>query len=241
MQEQESVLPGQEPWTPAACLHLLLSVLGWVALTGVALFMAGALVRSFLPPPVVARWQSPVTFIALEAVWLLVLSRYGRRGGVKPLWRGEELRDLRTWLLLGGAVSLCIGSSLLRIWLAEGSLGLSAADLAGLGPVQWGPAFAVLGATAGLAPIAEEWLFRGIIQEALSRHWGPGLSILVTSLVFGALHGLTDMWVIAGYGLVFGYLAHRRRSLTLPILVHACVNLVAMGVPLAMGYAMSGA
>ncbi|HYF92521.1 MAG TPA: CPBP family intramembrane glutamic endopeptidase [Symbiobacteriaceae bacterium] len=232
MLEREPLLPDREPWTPAASFVLLISILGWLALTGMILHVAGPLLRAFLPHAVIARWGSPVTFVVLEAVWLLLLRRHHRRRGVKPLWQGAELRSPVTWLLLLGAVSLCVGTSLLRFRLAEGSFGGGAAGLASLGPVQWGPSLMVLAAGAGLAPVTEEWLFRGILQEALTRRWGPWLSIPVTSLAFGALHGLASMWVVAAYGLVLGYLAHRRHSLTVPIIVHALINLLAMSIPL---------
>ena len=225
----------QDEWTLSTSLHLILAILGWQVLTVVGLLLVGGVFRVFLPEMLVIRWGGPVAFVTLELVWLLVLGHYRWRSGVKPLWQEEELRDWRFWCLLGAAVCLCVGANLTRLWLAEGSVRLSAGDLtAGLGPVSLGPSLAIIAAAVGLAPVAEEWFFRGVVQGALTRRWGAWLAIPVTALVFGALHGLSDIWVVAVYGLVFGLLAHRRHSLTLSILVHAAVNLVALGVPLAI-------
>lgn len=228
-------LPEVEPWTPATCFHLLLSILGWQVLVGLGLLISGLALRTVIDEALITLWGGRVVFVALELVWLYVLRQYRRRGGVKPLWQEEELSDGRFWLLLVGAVALCMGANLIRDWLAAGGLRLNLAGLAaGAGPVQWGPSLVEIGAAAGLAPIAEEWFFRGIVQGALTRRWGPWLAVPATALGFGVLHGRPDMWVVTVYGLVFGLLAHRRPSLTLPILVHVAVNLVALGVPIAL-------
>jgi membrane protease YdiL (CAAX protease family) len=231
------LLEGMEMWTLSACLHLTLAIVGWLAATLGGLFLLGYAARGLIPDTLIAQWRGPATFVLLELVWLTVLRRYARRGGVKPLFQDEELRDGRFWATLGLAVALCVGANLLHMGLVQGGLG---PDLStGPGPVQWGPSVAVLGAAVGLAPVAEEWFFRGILQGALGRRWGAHMAIPVTAVLFGALHGPRNMWVTTVYGLVFGWLAHRRSSLTLAILVHAAVNLIAMGVPLALQIAQS--
>lgn len=229
--------PPAPDWTLRACLHLALAILGWHAVTLAGLFVVGQAARDLLPDAFIARWSGPATFVALELVWLGVLRQYAWRAGVKPLFQDEELRDGRFWAGLGLALALCVGANLLHMGLVQGGLHPDLA--AGLGPVQWGPSAAVMGAAVGLAPVAEEWFFRGIIQGALTRRWGASLAISVTAVLFGALHGPANMWVVTVYGLVFGWLAHRRSSLTLAILAHAAVNLVALGVPLALQIAQS--
>lgn len=223
----------REDWSLSACLHLLLTILGWQVLAYLGLYLAGSVLEAFLPAGFLADWDWPLGFLTLEGVGLYILYRHRSRGGVKPLWCSEELRSVRTWLLLGAAVGLCVGANLLRIWLMEGGLHLHTGNLAAEpGPVRWGPTLAIIAAASVLAPVAEEWFFRGILQEALTRRWGPAVSIPATALLFGMLHGLSSMWVVTVYGLVFGLLAHQRNSLTLSVLVHVGVNLVALGVPL---------
>lgn len=234
MQDQPEPQPAASPpeWTLSACVQLGLAILGWHAVTLIGLFVLGYVARGLIPSGYIARWSGPATFVALEVVWLAVLRQYAWRGGVKPLFQDEELRDGRFWAILGVALALCVGANLLHMGLVQGGLRPDLA--AGLGPVQWGPSAAVMGAAVGLAPVAEEWFFRGIVQGALVRRWGASLAVPLTAVLFGALHGPRNMWVVTVYGLVFGWLAHRRSSLTLAILVHAAVNLVALGVPLAL-------
>ncbi|MDF2628484.1 MAG: family intrarane metalloprotease [Symbiobacteriaceae bacterium] len=238
MQDRPEPNPGPPPeWTLATCVHLTLAILGWYAVTLVGLFVLGHTARSVLPAAFVVRWMGPATFLALELVWLGVLRQYAWRGGVKPLFQDEELRDGRFWAALGAALALCEAANLLHMGLAQGGLRLDL--VAGLGPVQWGPSALVMGAAVGLVPVAEEWFFRGIVQGALTRRWGASVAVPVTAVLFGALHGPGNLWVTSVYGLVFGWLAHRRSSLTLAILVHAGVNLVALGLPLALQIARS--
>lgn len=77
-----------------------------------------------------------------------------------------------------------------------------------------------------LVPIAEELLFRGVIQTFLTRRWGAFWGILVSSLWFALMHVdialLAPLFVI---GLGLGYLRHRFQSLWGAVLLHAMNNL----------------
>ena len=44
--------------------------------------------------------------------------------------------------------------------------------------------------TVVVAPILEEILFRGILQESLTRKYGPWRGILIASAIFGIVHGI---------------------------------------------------
>lgn len=77
-----------------------------------------------------------------------------------------------------------------------------------------------------VAPITEEWLFRGILPHRWGLKWGLSRGLLASSVVFGLLHpnpvGLTV------FGLVMGLFYLQTRSLTLPVLAHALNNLLAL-------------
>lgn len=77
-----------------------------------------------------------------------------------------------------------------------------------------------------VAPITEEWLFRGILLHRWGLKWGLSRGLLASSGVFGLLHpnpvGLTV------FGLVMGLFYLQTRSLTLPVLAHALNNLLAL-------------
>jgi len=89
----------------------------------------------------------------------------------------------------------------------------------------------------GLAPVVEEWLFRGVIQQGLVAHLGPVAGIVTTALLFALGHGggglsaQSTVAVVAqifAIGLAFGYVRHATGSLFAAIALHAGVNALAV-------------
>jgi uncharacterized protein len=80
-----------------------------------------------------------------------------------------------------------------------------------------------------VAPFFEELLFRGIILRGLLARMSAGRAVVLSSLLFGAMHANIYQFVDAGaLGLVLGWLYVRFRS-TLPcIVLHAVTNALAM-------------
>lgn len=79
---------------------------------------------------------------------------------------------------------------------------------------------------AVIPAIAEEMIFRGIIQDALEKMiTNPHVAILVASIIFSAIHmqfeGFLPRVVL---GLVLGYLFYWTRNLWVPILAHLVNN-----------------
>ena len=78
-----------------------------------------------------------------------------------------------------------------------------------------------------MAPIFEEIVFRGIIQKGLiNKGMNPATAIIISSVVFGLVHG--NPWQFVGavlLGCVLGLVYHKTKSLLLPILLHAFNNL----------------
>lgn len=82
------------------------------------------------------------------------------------------------------------------------------------------------------APVVEELLFRGMLLSRLIRSMRPGWAVLAQAVLFAAIHLLDPSAVAALPGLVIigavlGYAAIRTGSLSLPITLHAGVNLTA--------------
>ncbi len=81
-----------------------------------------------------------------------------------------------------------------------------------------------------VAPITEEWLFRGFILQRWSVKWNLPVALVVSSILFGCLHsnpiGLTM------FGLVMGVLYVKTRSLVVAIGAHGFNNAIAFGLPL---------
>jgi len=78
------------------------------------------------------------------------------------------------------------------------------------------------------APILEEIVFRGILQKSLvKKGLKPSYAILISSFIFGAVHGYP--WQLVGaflLGIVLGTVYEKTKSLLMPILLHAFNNLI---------------
>lgn len=84
--------------------------------------------------------------------------------------------------------------------------------------------------TAGvMAPILEEWLFRGVIQPPAVEKFGAFRGILLSAAIFGLIHFI-PMQVINAFvvGIIIGYLFYKTRSLVPVILLHALNNGVSL-------------
>lgn len=87
-----------------------------------------------------------------------------------------------------------------------------------------------------LAPLAEELLFRGLLQNWLAQHLGRMKGIILTSIVFALFHfsmshGVSNFTLLLSLGVFSYYLGHiyeRQRSLLSPILLHATFNLISV-------------
>lgn len=76
-----------------------------------------------------------------------------------------------------------------------------------------------------IGPVIEEVLFRGLLLRIWIKKWRLIKSVVLSSLVFGALHADPIGACAFGIGMCILYL--RTQSLYLPILCHAANNLVA--------------
>lgn len=78
---------------------------------------------------------------------------------------------------------------------------------------------------AAVVPVAEEVLFRGVIQGSLAERWGGPSAVLATSLLFALIHGQpAALPVLFTAGLVLGLARQVSGSLYPCILAHAVYN-----------------
>lgn len=81
-----------------------------------------------------------------------------------------------------------------------------------------------------VAPITEEFIFRGIILQRWTTKWGISAGLLSSSLLFGCLHanpiGLSLLGIILGVSYI------KTRSLIVPIAFHALNNMLAVSAQL---------
>ncbi|SFE47609.1 hypothetical protein SAMN05216238_11815 [Lentibacillus persicus] len=95
------------------------------------------------------------------------------------------------------------------------------------------PAFMIV--TAIIAPILEEIIFRKIIFGQLYKRWNFFISALLSSLVFGIIHGEPEhILIYSGIGFVFAFLYVKTKRIIVPIIVHMAMNSISVIVQLAL-------
>ena len=142
----------------------------------------------------------------------------------RPL-RGAALR----WTLIAMPVLLTLFWALQQVYLR----------LVPVPPESFTPFQAVTSSAAGrltlalmavgVAPVLEEFVFRGLIQRGLERRWGVAGGILGAAALFAAMHALP--WVFPLHlflGLAFGFAVYASRSIWTGVLLHAANNTVAL-------------
>ena len=181
-----------------------------------------------------------VVFKAAGGLFLPVLA--GSVLGVfLPLWGISQLRrlqrvrdfalDLPPWQIGLASGLMALTSLVPTAMLAEISIRLVPADPESLqfmydhlptGPVE--VLLAVL-AVVILAPLAEELIFRGLLHRLTAGIWGPVAASVISSLVFGILHG--EPWILfglIGVGLVLAFVYETTGSITACWITHAVHN-----------------
>lgn len=75
-----------------------------------------------------------------------------------------------------------------------------------------------------IAPVFEEFMFRGVILHAL-KPYGSGLSIFVSGILFGIFHGnFQQCFYTAAAGIALGYIANVTGSIFPTTIIHAIMN-----------------
>jgi hypothetical protein len=99
------------------------------------------------------------------------------------------------------------------------------------GAIQWRTAVAVFFAASFVAPIAEEFFFRGLLYTAIRDRFGFWFAAAVSSTLFGFIHaGIYNVPPIIFLGFVFAYIYERTRTLVAPIVAHAIYNTISLAV-----------
>lgn len=79
-----------------------------------------------------------------------------------------------------------------------------------------------------IAPIFEEYIFRGRLYNMLGAMLQPSQAAVISSLIFGLVH-LQPLVVIEGFvvGILLSYFYIKCRSIVAPIILHSLYNIVA--------------
>lgn len=225
MSTSTSTQPQTQAVAPA--WHTALVVLIMLGLSGLSAYSKG-LVSVGNTRNQISRY---ITSIAME--WLML----------GFIWLGLRLRNQRMRILLGenwGGVRQIVrdlGIGVLFLIVANLVLGLishllkAVPNAATLGLLPHTPAqiavFSLLTVTAG---ICEEMIFRGYLQRQFSVFFrNAAAGVVLQGIMFGASHGYQTpkfMLIILVYGVMFGMLAHSRRSLRPGMFAHFLQDLI---------------
>jgi membrane protease YdiL (CAAX protease family) len=188
-----------------------------------SLTMGGAVF--FLPPP----WGLLLTLLVFAGVlhhYLLPLEEHGRPGALalRPI-----PASARRWVIVSVPVMLGLlwGASEVYMSLVP----VPAEALNPFAPLLRDPLgrLTVVVLAIGVAPVIEEFFFRGLIQGSLERAFGGVVAIGVTSALFAAVHML--VWVFPLHfllGVIFGWVVYTTRSIWAGVLLHAANNVAAV-------------
>lgn len=174
----------------------------------------------------------PVVFIVARRWWKATPAEFGVRLPEPGSWRWF----VKFALFLGAAYA-AVGLCLVLIYRGEAAR-LSAGAMYWLrnaGVASW--CFRAL----VVAPLAEELVFRGVLYGAIRRRLRAGPAVLLSAVVFAAMHpvwiaGLLLPWTQFLGGLIFAWSYERTRSLALPVLLHVVGNLGVLSMRLALAY-----
>jgi len=78
-----------------------------------------------------------------------------------------------------------------------------------------------------VAPVAEEFVYRGVLMMTLLKEIGIIGALVLSSAIFAVVHLPTEPQAVISLfllGMALGYIAYRTRSLLAPIIAHALFN-----------------
>ncbi len=83
-----------------------------------------------------------------------------------------------------------------------------------------------------VAPLAEEFMFRVILQGWLQTRLSAGQAIMIVALLFSGVHQWPDPLPLLPLALILGYIYYRRHSLLTVYVLHALFNLSNLAIAL---------
>lgn len=80
-----------------------------------------------------------------------------------------------------------------------------------------------------ITPIAEEFLFRGVIYKRLRNYLKPAMAIFWSALLFGVYHGNVVQLIYAFVcGVMLAWAYEKFGTIKAPILAHICMNITSL-------------
>jgi membrane protease YdiL (CAAX protease family) len=186
--------------------------------------------------PQLSVFQSFTGLALIVTVALAVIHLYLLRTGFSDEpERAEELRlrplrgDALHWVAVAAPVLLLFSWSLGEVYVRLVPIPPEALDpfSALFDNARGRLMLAVL--AVGIAPLLEEFFFRGVIQRPLERRWGLVWGVAGSSVLFAVVHFMP--WIFPLHlilGAIFGFVVVATRSIWAGVILHAANNAVAL-------------
>jgi membrane protease YdiL (CAAX protease family) len=221
----------RKPWELDRFMHQFIALLVSLNLA----LILGALAQSVAGKPGLGNltWHTLAAALSFQGVAIVFTARLVREHGMR--W-AEAFGLHSRWptaLLFGG---LAAGLFLPVGWLLQ----MASAELMSRAhlkteiqpavqalqhTVTWLDRVIMGVVTIGIAPVAEELLFRGILYPAIRQAGFPGVALWGTSLLFAAIHVNLGIFVpLLLLALILARLYERTGNLLAPITAHALFN-----------------
>lgn len=203
----------------------------WAILTYIlmqfSVFVFAPLLYTFFPITefqAIIYWNL-ISFIIGLVIVLLLMKPYMK---VHPMRHAADARDVILWSILGVFLA----------WVAQAFAVTIETEILGITPgsentalimeiTRLAPIFMIIPAI--IAPILEEIIFRKIIFGTLYKRTNFFLAALLSSAIFGLIHGEPEHILIYGsMGFVFAYLYVKTKRIIVPIIVHMTLNTISV-------------
>lgn len=147
---------------------------------------------------------------------------YGRRV-VRP--EAKFFCTVAGSLLAGASLGMAVNNVIAMTPLIEASAGFQSANQAFF---AGGVVFELLGSCL-MIPLAEELLYRGVVERRLSLLCGSAPAIVLSAVIFGVMHWNVVQFLYAGIlGLLLAWLLERTGFLYASVLAHIGANVMAV-------------
>jgi membrane protease YdiL (CAAX protease family) len=162
-------------------------------------------------------------------LWRLIL----HRRAPSNRWALLRLRPLQghglRWTLVGIPVLLVLSWALGEVYVRLVPVPPDSFDPFGDLMASWEGRLAITVLAVGIAPVLEEFFFRGFIQRALERRFGAAAGVSLAAAIFALVHVLPWVFPLHFFlGLAFGYAVWATRSIWAGVILHAANNAVAV-------------
>jgi membrane protease YdiL (CAAX protease family) len=207
-------------------------LVAWLVFVGAltALSVGAQLVGTETPDDLAYQYTSSVAALLQYGIMLGILLLIAR--GL-PRREAFALRQPESWSRALGLAALALGTIYVASYLYDRVLSAvgdwDPAKEQGLVPDEWdssraGAFVAFFLVVTFVGPTVEELTYRGL-GLSLFMPYGSVTAILVTGILFGAVHGLLVVLVpLTVFGVVVGWLRVRTQSVYPPIALHATFN-----------------